>query len=98
VRIFRRRPRLRPLDEQECYARLHGVRTGEVAVVEVERLEVERFTAPPRTPSLEPNGPTEESPALHLVFAYPRNAARLSGEELRLELLRRMSARTGHAA
>ena len=91
--IFRRRPRLRALDEQECYARLHGVRTGEVEVVEVEP-EAE----PEPTPALGSNGPTEESPALHLLFAYPRNAARLSGEELRLELLRRMSARTGHAA
>jgi hypothetical protein len=91
VRIFRRRPRLRPLDEEECYARLHGRRTGEVAVVEPHR--------PPRpAPSAEPDGPTEESPALHLVFTYPRNAARLSGEELRRELLRRMAARTGQAA
>jgi hypothetical protein len=91
VRIFRRRPRLRPLDEEECYARLHGVRTGEVAVVEAHR------PATPRPPA-EPDGPTEQSPALHLVFAYPRNAARLSGEELRRELLRRMAARTGQAA
>jgi hypothetical protein len=91
VRIFRRRPRLRPLDEEECYARLHGVRTGEVAVVEAHR--------PARqAPSAEPGGPTEESPALHLVFTYPRNAARLSGEELRRELLRRMAARSGQAA
>jgi hypothetical protein len=91
VRIFRRRPRLRPLDEEECYARLHGVRTGEVAVVEGHR------PAAP-APSAEPDGPTEQSPALHLVFAYPRNAARLSGEELRRQLLRRMARRTGHAA
>jgi hypothetical protein len=94
VRIFRRRPRLRPLDEAECYARLHGVRGGEVTVVEEH---------PPGLPILPAasavlDGPTEEAPALHLVFAFPRNAARLSGEELRRELLRRMAARTGQAA
>jgi len=88
VRIFRRRARLRPLDEQECYARLHGSRTGEIAVV--------RAPAPP--PSARPQGPTEESPALHLLIAYPRNAGRLTGEEVRLELLRRIQARTGEAA
>jgi hypothetical protein len=91
VRIFRRRPRLRPLDEAECYARLHGVRRGEVTVVEEYRPEA---PAPPAAP----DGPTEDAPALHLVFTYPRNAARLSGEELRRELLRRMAARPGQAA
>jgi hypothetical protein len=88
VRFFRRRAELRPLDEQECYLRLHGVRSGEVAVVP--------DVPPPTRP--EPDGPTEESPALHLVIAYPRNRGRLTGEELRRELLRRMSARTGEAA
>ena len=86
MRIFRRRAELRPLDEHECYLRLHGVRSGEVALVQG------------RLPSPEPDGPTEESPALHLVIAYPRNRGRLTGEELRRELLRRMSARTGEAA
>ena len=88
MRIFRRRAELRPLDEQECYLRLHGVRSGEVAVVP--------GTEPAASP--EPHGPTEESPALHLVIAYPRNRGRLTGEQLRRELLRRMSARTGEAA
>jgi hypothetical protein len=95
VRLFRKRPRLRALDERECYARLHGVRSGEIAIVDDVR------PAPPPPPPLhaaEPDGPTEESPALHLVFAFPRNAARVSGEELRLELLRRMAARPGQAA
>lgn len=87
MRIFRRRAELRPLDEQECYLRLHGVRSGEVALVQGR----------PPSPA-EPDGPTEESPALHLVIAYPRNRGRLTGEELRRELLRRMSARTGEAA
>lgn len=88
MRIFRRRAELRPLDEQECYLRLHGVRSGEVAVV----------PGPEPAASPEPDGPTEESPALHLVIAYPRNRGRLTGEQLRRELLRRMSARTGEAA
>ena len=91
MRIFRKRARLRPLDEQECYARLHGGRTGKIAVVEA--------TAPPPPPPVaEPDGPTAESPALHLLIAYPRNAGRLTGEQLRRELLRRMAARTGEAA
>jgi hypothetical protein len=97
VRIFRRRPRLRPLDEEECYARLHGVRGGEVTVVEAYRPAAPAPPAAPPPPA-GPDGPTEDAPALHLVFAFPRNAARLSGEELRRELLRRMAARTGQAA
>jgi hypothetical protein len=91
VRIFRRRPRLRPLDEEECYARLHGVRGGEVTVVEA-------YLPVTPAPPAELDGPTENAPALHLVFAFPRNAARLSGEELRRELLRRMAARPGQVA
>jgi hypothetical protein len=86
VRIFRRRPRLRPLGERECYARLHGSRSGDIAVVR------------PTPARAEPDGPTGESPALHLLIAYPRNAGRLTGEEVRLELLRRIQARTGEAA
>jgi hypothetical protein len=89
VGLFRKRPRLRPLDERECYARLHGVRTGEVAVV----------LAPPEpSPRAEPDGPTEASPALHLLIAYPRNAGRITGEQVRSELLRRMAARDHQAA
>lgn len=91
MRIFRRRPRLRPLDEEECYARLHGVRGSEVTVVEA------LSPAAPAQPA-QLDGPTDDAPAVHLVFAYPRNAARLSGEELRRELLRRMAARSGQAA
>ncbi|MGH3010708.1 MAG: hypothetical protein ACRDMY_02505 [Gaiellaceae bacterium] len=96
MRIFRRRrprPTLRPLDERECYLRLHGVRSGDVAVVQVVKPEASEAMA-----SVGPDGPTEESPALHLVIAYPRNAARLTGEQLRRELLRRMAARSGQAA
>jgi hypothetical protein len=88
VRIFRRRARLRVLDERECYARLHGGRTGEIAVVE----------AAPPSRAAAPGGPSEEGPALHLLIAYPRNAGRLTGEQLRRELLRRMAARSGEAA
>jgi hypothetical protein len=92
VRVFRRREPLRVLDEQDCYVRLHGVRSGEVAVVRETQPEV-----PARRPT-EPDGPTEASPALHLLIDYPRNRGRLTGEQLRRELLRRMSARTGEAA
>ena len=93
MRILRRRRQtLRPLDERECYLRLHGVRSGEVAVVQVAKPAAEPAH------STGPDGPTEESPALHLVIAYPRNAGRLTGEQLRRELLRRMAARSGQAA
>ena len=90
MRLFRKRARLRPLDERECYLRLHGPRTGEVEIVELRRPEA-RVEAPA-------TGPTEDGPALHLLIAYPRNAGRLTGEQLRRELLRRMQARTGEAA
>ena len=90
MRIFRKRARLRPLDERECYARLHGGRTGEISVVHA--------SAPPPPQPAEPDGPTQESPALHLLIAYPRNAGRHTGEQLRRELLRRMAARAGEAA
>ena len=93
--LFRKRARLRPLDEHECYVRLHGIRTGEVAIV---RTEPQQQQQPPPQRLPEPSGPTEESPALHLMMHYPRNAGRLTGEQLRRELLRRMDARTGEAA
>jgi hypothetical protein len=93
VGLFRKRARLRPLDERECYLRLHGIRSGEVAVVQVGHRP-----PPPPARRLEPDGPTDESPALHLMMRYPRNAGRLTGEQLRRELLRRMDARTGEAA
>jgi hypothetical protein len=95
VRLFRKRPRLRPLDERECYLRLHGPRTGEVEVVE---LRPAATTAPSPSPAAPAAGPTDAGPALHLLITYPRNAGRLTGEELRRELLRRMQARTGEAA
>jgi hypothetical protein len=95
VRLFRKRARLRPLDERECYIRLHGLRSGEVEVVEL------RNAPAPATPvavEAAAAGPTDSTPALHLLITYPRNAGRLTGEELRRELLRRMQARTGEAA
>ena len=95
MRLFRKRARLRPLDERECYLRLHGLRTGEVEVVEIRR-HAHSVAAP--AVAAPPDGPTETGPALHLVIAYPRNAGRLTGEQLRRELLRRMQARTGEAA
>jgi hypothetical protein len=88
MRIFRRRPPLRVLGEEECYLRLHGVRSGEVVV---------GAELPPREAG-SPDGPTDVSPALHLLVDYPRNRGRLTGEELRRELLRRMSARADEAA
>ena len=54
--------------------------------------------AAPPPPAAEPDGPSDEEPALHLLIAYPRNAGRLTGEQVRLELLRRIQARTGEAA
>jgi len=54
---------------------------------------------PPRTdPPQLPRGPTDDRPALHLVIAYPRSGGRLTGEQVRRELLRRMQARAGEAA
>jgi hypothetical protein len=96
VRLFRKRARLRPLDERECYLRLHGVRSGEIEVVELRDAPIPVVApAPVAAPA---DGPTDSEPALHLLIAYPRNAGRLTGEELRRELLRRMQARTGEAA
>jgi hypothetical protein len=99
VRLFRKRDRLRPLDERECYLRLHGMRSGEIAVVPLERRPSPAPAAepPPPAPSA-PDGPTDETPALHLLIAYPRSGGRLTGEQVRRELLRRMRARTGEAA
>jgi hypothetical protein len=96
VRLFRKRARLRPLDERECYLRLHGRRTGEVEVVELR--ETPTPVASPALGAAPAPGPTDDGPALHLLITYPRNAGRLTGEELRRELLRRMQARTGEAA
>jgi hypothetical protein len=96
VRLFRKRARLRPLDERECYLRLHGLRSGEVEIVELREAPVPQ--AAPVTVAPPAAGPTDDAPALHLLITYPRNAGRLTGEELRRELLRRMQARTGEAA
>lgn len=108
VRLFRKRARLRPLDERECYLRLHGRRSGEIEVMQIrspERLESASLAAdvpaaglPVSPAETSPSGPTDVGPALHLVIAYPRNAGRLTGEQVRRELLRRMQARTGEAA
>jgi hypothetical protein len=95
VRLFRKRARLRPLDERECYLRLHGLRSGEVEVVDLRKAPARVPPVPVAAPAA---GPTDAGPALHLLITYPRNAGRLTGEELRRELLRRMQARTGEAA
>ncbi|MGH2996524.1 MAG: hypothetical protein ACRDM9_09425 [Gaiellaceae bacterium] len=91
--LFRKRVRLRPLSEQECYARLHGGRGGEIEVLRGPRTPAPAAPLPPGD-----EGPTDTLPALHLVIHYPRGAGTVTGEHLRRELLRRMEARTGDAA
>jgi hypothetical protein len=91
--LFRQRTRLRPLSERECYLRLHGARLSDITVIREPRHEP--TTTAPLPP---PPGPTADRPALHLVFTHPRGAGRMTGEELRLELLRRMESRAGEAA
>jgi hypothetical protein len=107
VRFLRKHPRLRALDERECYLRLHGRRSGEVEVILApvpvstsasEPFAGERLFAPVAEQPARPSGPTDDAPALHLVIAYPRSGARLTGEQVRRELLRRMQARAGEAA
>lgn len=93
--LFRRRTRLRPLSERECYLRLHGARSGEIEVRKERRAPAIDRSAPAPAPQ---GGPTEAGPALHLLFNYPRGAGTLTGEQLRLELLRRMQSRAGEAA
>lgn len=94
--LFRKRSRLRPLSERECYLRLHGARSGEIELL--ERRSPPPTMPPPSPVTLPPDGPTDVRPALHLVFTYPRGAGTLTGEEIRLELLRRMQSRAGEAA
>jgi hypothetical protein len=91
VRLFRKRPDLSPLGEQECYLRLHGRRSGDVEIVA-------RMEPPEAEPPEGRTGPTDTAPAIHLLIAYPREGSRLTGEQLRRELLRRMEARSGEAA
>jgi hypothetical protein len=77
-----RRPR--PLSERECYLRLYGTRTNLVEVLQAR-------IAAPAEPL--PDGPTALAPAIHLAIRYPRGQGRMTGEELRAELERRMLAR-----
>jgi hypothetical protein len=103
VRFFRKDPRLRPLDERECYLRLHGRRSGDVEVIQTPEpgprpLADEQLFASFVEPPVAPSGPTDDRPALHLLIAYPRTGGRLTGEQVRCELLRRMEARAGEAA
>jgi hypothetical protein len=93
VRLFRKRPDLRPLGEQECYLRLHGRRSGDIEIV--ARVDVPE---PEAEPAGDRTGPTDTTPAVHLLITYPREGSRLTGEQLRRELLRRMRARSGEAA
>ncbi|HEU4448392.1 MAG TPA: hypothetical protein VFR63_00245 [Gaiellaceae bacterium] len=104
--LLRRRLRLRPLDERECYLRLHGARGGQVEVVRGPRLAEPVRTADPQEsarPAAAPagrdrRGPTDSEPALHLIIAYPRAGGRMTGEQLRRQLLARMERRPGEAA
>jgi hypothetical protein len=84
--------RLRPLSERECYLRLYGERSG---TIEPCSRAVPKIPARTRVPA---DGPSDERPALHLVIAYPRGAGTMTGEQLRLDLLRRMQRRAGRAA
>lgn len=77
-----RRPR--PLSERECYLRLYGTRTHLVEVLQA-RLA--------RKPEPAPEGPTALGPAVHLAIRYPRGRGRMTGEELRVALEKRMRAR-----
>ena len=79
--------RMRALTERECYLRLHGHRSGFVRFVGAER-------APVATDAGARADATTSVPALHLVFSYPRSGGRMSGEDVRLELLRRMNRRS----
>jgi hypothetical protein len=97
VGLFRKRARLRPLDERECYLRLHGRRSGEIEIV-ARRETGARVRPAPAEPAPAAPGPTETGPALHLVISFPRNAGRLTGEQVRADLLRRMRARAHEAA
>jgi hypothetical protein len=102
VRFRRKHPRLRPLDERECYLRLHGRRNGDVEVIRAAEPRATPFgdelLPAPVEEQPAPRGPTDDAPALHLVIAYPRSGSRLTGEQVRRELLRRMQARAGEAA
>ena len=74
--------RWRALGERECYLRLYGHRSGQVTVCDDEP---EHAASAPAL---------HDYPALHLVFPRARPGGRMSGEEIRVDLLRRMHART----
>lgn len=104
VGLFRKRARLRALDERECYLRLHGGRSGEIEIVDVRQSSSPEPAASlgpaaaPEPVAATPAGPTDVGPALHLLISFPRNAGRLTGEQVRDDLLRRMRARAHEAA
>ncbi len=77
--------RWRALGERECYLRLYGHRSGQVTVVDDEPEH--------GAPAASASG-LHDGPALHLVFPRARPGGRMSGEEIRVDLLRRMQART----
>ena len=74
--------RWRVLGERECYLRLYGHRTGQISLLG----RAVRVASPAAA--------LREAPALHLAFPTRRPQTRMSGEEIRVDLLRRMQART----
>ena len=75
--------RWRVLGERECYLRLYGHRTGQITLLAREPVRVAR-----------PGARLHDAPALDLIFPTRRRSVRMSGEEIRVDLLRRMQART----
>lgn len=75
--------RWRALGERECRLRLYGHRSGQIRLLDEEPLRVAR-----------PVAALADGPALHLIFPTAGRRVRMSGEEIRVDLLRRMQART----
>ena len=97
--LFARRRPAGGLSERQCYLRLHGERGEEIHLLPTQdQQETPTKEADGTAASFDPSpvGPTEEGPALHLAFPLPREAARMTGEDIRLDLLRRMQTRSRH--
>ena len=91
--VWRSSKRLRrPLSERVCYARLYGERSDAVELLQRHSSSV-ASRSKPHLPSESPSGHMSVEPALHLIIPYRRDAAVISGEDLRLDLLARMRAR-----
>jgi hypothetical protein len=75
--------RWRPLSERECYLRLYGQRSGLVDLLDDAERRLRR----------EPLRTAADRPALHLVFPRGKSRLGMTGEDIRLDLARRMAAR-----